>query len=378
MQQSIRIFLYNLLFAVSWIGTEAHAVHILLPTPTQEVSVGWVGMSSLPAVFGGAPCTTSARGPLSASVDCRADSPGERRWTIGPPDGSRRRELSIGVGHAFADARPGSVGAAAFIVYNIGEDNYSASAEARASDVITVTGPPGGVARIGVYGFVAADLGLLGSDAKAKASAYFDFLGVSSIEGSRSIFSDRAEGSEPSGLSATGSYLYHYPYEATYDYRIGEREAVRIVDVPLDATGTGDFWLKLTLEASACDCGGDSNWYVGAAGADYGSTVTSYLQPLSSDVLLASEAGWEIRPYGSPLDPMPTVGRLSDDVLLSLGERSSGGGGASAIPEPATLPLLVTGMLLWLLPSNLARIRQRRRLHPQHEARSEWNGSVLA
>ncbi len=194
MQQSTRTCLCYLLFAASWIGAGAHAVHIFLPAPTQEVKVDWVGMSSLLAVFGGEPCTTSASGPLSASVDCRADSSGEMRWTVGPPDGSRRREQSIGVGHAYADARPGSVGAAAFVVYNIGEDNYAASAEARASDVITVTGPPGSVAKIGVYGFVAADLGLLGSDAEANARAYFDFLGVSSIAGSRSIFSDRAEG----------------------------------------------------------------------------------------------------------------------------------------------------------------------------------------
>ena len=104
-------------------------------------------------------------------------------------------------------------------------------------------------------------------------------------------------------------------------------------------------------------------------GADYGSTVASYLQPLSSDILLASEAGWEIRPYGIPVDPMPTVGRLSNDV--NLGVRSSGG--SATIPEPDTLPLFITGILLWLLSSRLAHVRQPRPMHGIHSA---WNGGI--
>lgn len=264
-----------------------------------------------------------------AEVECVATD-AEQVTVYPPPNNIKTVVTSSGSSVVKARAGAGMLGASVYTSWIVGTDTYYGYAEARSKDVITISGgDPNGVATVAVGAIVNGGLGIYGSDAGADARAYFRFDGITSLTSDYpsatsnydEFFSDTAYGEEvfDNDFNLLPP-IHHYEYGIRYDYRY--------VDVALDAAGNGSFEAQLFLDLETSE-DGDESLYLSAAAADYGDTINLNLQPWSSDFIVSSAAGWEIRPFDTALGTSPAPVTLTPEEI--------------GIPEPTSLALLSLG-----------------------------------
>ena len=268
------------------------------------------------------------------------------------------QESATSVGSYVGEARatPGSVGSESYLGYIEGLDLYGGSARADSATVVAVTGPAGGTATILIGGQISGGMGIFGSDAHAASKAWFSFSGAQNVrlpDGStstnvlgpvfgrtlqaRDLFWDKAAPDDDGN--------------PTYDY--SPRHDLRLIDVPLDANGDGEYWIQLTLVTEAYE-DGEEELIIFAAASDFLNTVNAFLEPMDASVSVTPASDWRTKPFGTtdPFDAISPAPRTVDvSGITSLPLPPDIG-----IPEPTTAVIFMTGMVFQVI-----RRRSRRR-----------------